>query len=174
MRHSRVVGVFVIELALVGLAASAAGVALGYGGHFVLVDSLGSLVRADMAPVSALPAWRGMAVGVLLLAGFALPPLLQMRDIPHNHLLRREPVAPAPRTLATAGIGLLVLAVLMVWQAGDAMVGLLTVAAFLVAMLVFSLAARPALAALPLLPAGPGRGVRALAPATRRAGERTR
>ncbi|UUZ56716.1 hypothetical protein LP419_17595 [Massilia sp. H-1] len=41
------------RIALVGVGASAIGAALGFGAHFVLIEWLGTLVTADMAP----PGW---------------------------------------------------------------------------------------------------------------------
>ncbi|HEY0064722.1 MAG TPA: FtsX-like permease family protein, partial [Telluria sp.] len=159
----RVTAMFMIEFALVGLAGSALGVALGFAAHFVLVAWLGTLVVADLAPVSLMPAASAVAVGVLLLTGFALPSLLQLRAVPHQRLLRREAGPPRAATLATYGLGLGMFGALLVWQAGDITVGLLTVAAFAVGMALFSAAAWAALAALRFLPASMARGVWRLA-----------
>ncbi|UUZ51252.1 FtsX-like permease family protein [Massilia sp. B-10] len=53
MPQSRVLAMFALEFALVGVGASAIGAALGFGAHFVLIEWLGTLVTADMAP----PGW---------------------------------------------------------------------------------------------------------------------
>ncbi|MES2017576.1 MAG: FtsX-like permease family protein [Pseudomonadota bacterium] len=163
MPHARVTTLFALELLLVGLAGSALGVALGYGAHFLLLDWLGTLVGGELAPLSWLPAVRGIAVGVLLLAGFGLPPLLQMRAIPHNRLLRREAAAPRALTLAGAGIGVTAFGALLVWQAGDPLVGALAAAAFGIGLAGFSGVAWAALRCLRWLPAALERGVWRLA-----------
>jgi putative ABC transport system permease protein len=59
----------------------------------------------DLPPVSLLPALQGVATGMLLLVGFALPPVLQLRNVPHNRVIRREQAAPQPMALATYGLG---------------------------------------------------------------------
>ena len=55
--------------------------------------------------MSLLPALQGIATGMLLLVGFALPPVLQLRNVPHNRVIRREQAAPQPMALATYGLG---------------------------------------------------------------------
>ena len=163
MRQSRVLAMFAFEFLVVGVAGSALGVALGFGAHFVLIDWLGTLVTADLAPLTLAPVWTGMAAGIVLLLGFALPPLLQLRDVPHNQVLRGEDGAPRAASLAAWLLGLGLFASLMVWQAGDLQVGLLTLAAFGAALALFTLAARAALASLRWLPPAMERGVWRLA-----------
>lgn len=163
MPQSRVLAMFGIEFALVGAGASAIGAALGFGAHFVLIEWLGTLVTADMAPPGWAPALTGIGAGIVLLLGFALPPLLELRDVPHSQVLRGQGTAPRAATLAAYGLGLGLFGALMVWQAGDLQVGLLTLAAFGAALLLFMLAARAALACLRLLPPAMARGVWRLA-----------
>ena len=163
MPHSRVLGMYLAEFLLVGLAGSALGVLIGFGAHFVLLEWLGALVSPDLEPASLMPALRGMAVGVLLLIGFALPPLLQLRDIPHNRLLRSDIGTPSAMTVASQVLGAGVFGLLLVWQAGDVRIGLLTVAAFGAGLAVFAAVAWGAVAALRLVPDALGRGVWRLA-----------
>jgi putative ABC transport system permease protein len=69
--------------------------------------------------VSLLPALQGVATGMLLLLGFALPPILQLRNVPHNRVIRREQEPPQALALATYGLGIAAFVVLLLWQAGD-------------------------------------------------------
>ena len=163
MPHRRVTGMYLIEFLLVALAGSAIGVLIGFAGHFVLLEWLGPLVSPNLGPVSWAPALRGLASGVLLLVGFGLPPLLQLRDIPHNRLLRGDTGAPRRMTLATYALGLGICGVLLVWQAGDVRVGLLTAAGFGACLLVFAAVAWAAVASLRFVPAACARGVWRLA-----------
>ena len=163
MPHRRVTGMYLVEFLLVALAGSAVGVLTGFACHFVLLEWLGPLVSPNLGPVGWTPALRGMASGVLLLVGFGLPPLLQLRDVPHNRLLRGDTGEPRPMTLATYALGLGIIGVLLVWQAGDVRVGLLTAAAFGVGLLVFVAVAWAAVASLRFVPAAFERGVWRLA-----------
>jgi putative ABC transport system permease protein len=127
------------EFLMLGLVASAIGVALGFSAHFVLLEWLGTLVAHQLPPPSWIPAAQGVVVGLLLLIGFALPPVLQLRNVPHNRVLRREQEAPKPMALATYGLGTGAFAALLLWQAGDLKLGLLTVAGFLGGFVLFAL-----------------------------------
>jgi putative ABC transport system permease protein len=139
MTQNEVGLLFLIEFALVGLAGSVLGVLAGFGAHFVLLEVVRSLIPAELPPVSILPALQGIATGMLLLVGFALPPVLQLRNVPHNRVIRREQAAPRPAALATYGLGTVVFVGLMLWQAGDLNLALLSAGGFLGGFAVFAL-----------------------------------
>jgi putative ABC transport system permease protein len=141
LTQNQATAMYLIEFTLVGLAGSVVGVAVGFGGHLLLLELLGKLVQSDLPPVSALPALHGVATGMLLLLGFALPPILQLRNVPHNRVIRREQAAPQPLALATYGLGLCSFVVLLLWQAGDAQLALLTALGFLGGFALFALVA---------------------------------
>ncbi|WP_227496703.1 ABC transporter permease [Massilia litorea] len=132
---------YLIEFAIVGLAGSVIGVLVGFGAHFILLQLIGNLLPADLPPVSMLPALQGIATGMLLLVGFALPPVLQLRNVPHNRVIRREQAAPQPMALATYGLGIGVFVALLLWQAGEPKLALLTAGGFLGGFAVFALVA---------------------------------
>lgn len=141
MTQNQVGALYLIEFAIVGLAGSVLGVAVGFGAHYVLLEMIGSLLPPDLPPVSMLPALQGIATGLLLLVGFALPPVLQLRNVPHNRVIRREAAAPQPLALATYGLGIGVFLLLLLWQAGDTKLALMTAGGFLGGLGVFALVA---------------------------------
>ena len=153
LSQNQVTAMYLIEFVLVGLAGSALGVAVGFAGHFILLELIGSLLSTDLPPVSLLPALQGIITGMLLLVGFALPPILQLRNVPHNRVIRREQAAPKPMALATYGFGIAVFLGLLLWQTGDVKLALITAGGFLGAFAVFALAGWLSLKALkPLRP----------------------
>jgi putative ABC transport system permease protein len=131
MTQNQVGMMYLIELALVGLAGSLLGVAVGFGAHYVLLELVGRMLTTDLPPISLLPAVQGVATGLLLLVGFALPPVLQLRNVPHNRVIRREQAAPQPVALATYGLGIAVFLALLLWQVGDPKLALITAGGFL-------------------------------------------
>jgi putative ABC transport system permease protein len=139
LTQNQVTRLYLIEFLMVGLVGSALGVAAGFVAHFVLMEWLGRLVATEMPPATFLPAVQGIATGLLLLIGFAIPPILQLRNVPHNRVIRREQDAPQPVTLATYGLGLVCFVGLLLWQAGNVKLGLLTAAGFLGGLAVFAL-----------------------------------
>ncbi|PWF45065.1 ABC transporter permease [Massilia glaciei] len=148
LTQARVTLLYLIEFALIGLAASALGVLAGFAGHFVLIEWLGTLITSELAAPGAAPALRGLAIGMLLLVGFGMPPILQLRNVPHNLLLRRENSAPKALTLATYAMGLGVFVGVLLWQAGDVKLGLMTAAAFVLGLGLFAAVAFGAVASL--------------------------
>ncbi|WP_256079204.1 ABC transporter permease [Massilia sp. YIM B04103] len=139
LTQNQVTGIYLTEFLLVGLAGSLLGALLGFASHFLLLEMLGKLVTADLPPPTVTPLLHGVATGMLLLAGFALPPILQLRNVPHNRVIRREQAPPRPMALATYGLGLASFFVLLLWQAGDAQLAAYTGLGFLGAFAVFAL-----------------------------------
>lgn len=130
---------YLIEFLIIGLAGSAAGALLGFAAHFALLEWLGTLVSTQLPSPTFLPAVQAVVTGLLLLVGFAIPPILQLRNVPHNRVIRREQEAPKPMALATYGLGLLSFIALLLWQAGNLKLGLLTAGGFLGGFAVFAL-----------------------------------
>jgi putative ABC transport system permease protein len=155
LTQNQVTTMYLIEFLLVGLAGSVLGAAAGFAAHFALLDWLAGLVPKALPAAGSLPALRGVAIGLLLLIGFAIPPILQLRNVPHNRVIRREQDPPRPLTLATYGLGTAVFVGLLLWQAGEPKLGLLTAAGFIGGLALFALtgwlglralrAARPAI-----------------------------
>jgi putative ABC transport system permease protein len=140
LTQNQVTVIYLVEFLLVGLAGSALGVLLGFGAHYVLLQMLGSLVATDIPAPTVLPALQGLATGMLLLAGFALPPILQLRNVPHNRVIRREAAAPKPAAVATYGLGIAAFGALLLWQSNDLKLAGVTGGGFLLGFGVFALA----------------------------------
>lgn len=148
LSQNQVTRLYLYELLMLGLVASLVGVALGFGSHFVLLDWLASLLGNQLPSASWRPALQGVTVGLLLLCGFALPPILQLRNVAHNRVLRRETQAPQALAWITFVVGAGAFAGLLLWQAGDVRLGALTLAGFLGACVLFAVLAWLALKAL--------------------------
>ncbi|MES2297707.1 MAG: FtsX-like permease family protein [Pseudomonadota bacterium] len=151
LRQAQLARLFLYEFLLVGAAATGVGLLCGYAGHFVLLECMAGVLRMEMPPPSALPALFSGATGLLMLLGFALPPLLQLRDVAPIRVLRREHGAPPARAAFTYLPGALAFGALVLWQCGDAKLGLFTFAGFGAAAIIFAAAA--ALGLLALVPA---------------------
>ena len=143
--QGRLFALFSWEFVLLGVAACTAGCVLGYAGQALIARWLTDIV----APSLPLPGWypvlQGFAAGLLLLLGFALPPLLQLKDVPAIRVIRREVGAPRQSALAAYAFGLSALAALLLWQAGEVKLGATVFGGFAAAFLVFWLASLGAL-----------------------------
>jgi putative ABC transport system permease protein len=139
MTQNQVAAMYLYEFLMVGLLGSVLGVALGFAAHFVLLEWLGSFVSNNLPSAGWQPALQGVATGLLLLTGFALPPILQLREVPHNRVIRREQDPPHPLTLASYALGGVVFIGLLLWQARDIKLGLLTAGGFIGGLAAFAL-----------------------------------
>jgi putative ABC transport system permease protein len=149
------------EFLAFGLVATLAGCGVGYAVQLALQQMLDGLLATSLPPPSLLPWLHGLLVGLTLVVGFALPPLLRLRRVPTLRVLRREWSGSEPASVGAYLLGGLVLAGLMLWMAGEPRLGLIVLAGFLLALGFFALTARLLLAALGRLrPAGRGYGWR--------------
>ncbi len=129
-RQTVIVRLYLMHFAVLGAIASALGCAIGYAAQSLLALLLGELISVDLPWPSALPAWQGMAAGVLLLLGFALPPLVSLGQVPMLRVLRRE--LGVPRGLGAIGyaLGLGIIGALVLWKAHDLKLGLYVLGGF--------------------------------------------
>jgi putative ABC transport system permease protein len=150
-QQRRLFALFGWEFVLLGLAACAAGCVLGYVGQAVIARWLAEFVAASLPQPGLLPVLQGFAAGLLLLLGFALPPLLQLKNVPAIRVIRREVGPPRQSALAAYALGLAALAALLVWQADELKLGATVVGGFTAAFVLFWLCALGALRGLALL-----------------------
>ncbi|HEX5639968.1 MAG TPA: FtsX-like permease family protein [Burkholderiaceae bacterium] len=136
---------FALEFLIVGLAACVVGVSAGYGFHFGLLAMLGSLINTTLPQPSLLPAVQGFACGLVLLLGFALPPLAQLRQVPPLRVLRKDIGLPTGRAALGYLVGLGGFFGLLLWTSDDLRIGSLTAGGFAVGLVVFALVAGLAL-----------------------------
>src|SRR5574337_192398 len=173
-RQGQITRLLLLEFLLFGLVASLVGVVLGWGFHAALAGTLMQVLGARLPSPSWLPVLHGLAVGVALLLGFALPPLLRLASVPTLRVLRREWVPVEPVSGLAWLLGAIVLGALLLWIAGDALLGLRVAAGFAAAVAVFAGAAWAVLRVLGTLRAGPqGAGWRFGLAALRRRGGAT-
>jgi putative ABC transport system permease protein len=143
--QGRLLMLFGVEFFLLGLAACAVGTAIGFVAQYFIAEILGGLLRADLPAVSFVPALQGFLVGLVLLLGFALPPLVQLKNVPAVRVIRREAGATSGSTFAVYVAGLASLSGLLIWQAGDVGLGVTVVGGFAVAVAAFAAVAWVAL-----------------------------
>jgi putative ABC transport system permease protein len=134
--QARLVWLYGLEFASLGLAASAVGVALGFFAQQAIGAALAELLRTELPPPTALPAVQGLLVGLVLLLGFALPPLLQLKNVPAVRVMRRE-TGFSPGSYVSYAAGAAAFGGLLMWQAGDLKLGGYVVGGFAAAVLVF-------------------------------------
>jgi putative ABC transport system permease protein len=128
------------EFIVLGLIATLVGGALGYAVQGMLHALLAGLVASDLPAPGGLPWLHGFAVGVVLVVGFVVPPLLRLKSVPTVRVLRREWGSVEPLSTTSYLVGMVCLAGLMFWIAGEIRLGSVVLGGFMVAVAVFALA----------------------------------
>lgn len=130
---------YAFEFLVIGLAASALGVALGWAVHHVFVLLLAGLVESALPAASVWPALLGLGMGLTLMVAFGLPPVLQLARVPPLRVIRRDVGQLKPATLAVLGLGVAGFAALLLAASRDLVLGGIAVGGFAAAVAVFAL-----------------------------------
>ncbi len=117
--QSQLFALFSREFLLLAFAASAAGCVLGFFVQSVVAWWLAALIPGTLPPPGPAPALQGAATGLVLLLGFALPPLLQLKEVPALRVIRRDVGPPRQGVLAVYILGFGAVFALLLWQAGE-------------------------------------------------------
>ncbi len=113
--------VAVLQLLALALVASLLGAVLGFLAQEWLLRTIRGLLAVTELPApGAAPLARGFMTAIAVLAGFALPPLIQLGRVPALRVLRRDVGPPPPLMLLAFGPAVAVVALLIYWVVRDA------------------------------------------------------
>jgi putative ABC transport system permease protein len=125
---------YLAHFLVLGVAASAAGCALGVLAQFALAGWLGSMIAVSLPAPGFAPAFYGLATGLALLLGFALPPLAALARVPPLRVVRRELGAPGGAGMAAYVLGLAAIGGMILWRAGEVRLAGIVFGGFVLAM----------------------------------------
>jgi len=129
---------YTFEFAMIGAAASALGVAIGFAVHFVFIVLLSGLVGSELPAPTLWPAGFGMGMGLTLLFAFGLPPVLQLAQVPPLRVIRRDLGNLKPASAAVLAVGVIGFAALLMAASSDLLLGAIAVGGFAAAALLFA------------------------------------
>ena len=138
LSQGRIAGAYTLEFAWVGLLASAAGVVIGFAVHFGFVALLAGLVQAELPAPGIWPALFGLGVGLTLLLGFGLPPVLQLARVPPLRVIRRDVGGVKAASVGVLLAGTLGFVALLMAVSSDLKLGAIAVGGFAVAVAMFA------------------------------------
>ena len=115
-----VICVALIQLTLLGILGIVAGSLVGFAAQEMLSRILIDLMQqSDLPGASMRPIVLASSSAIVLLLGFALPSLIQLRNTPPLRVLRHDAMPPAPSRILVAGLALAAVAALLYRSVGD-------------------------------------------------------
>ena len=141
LSQRRIALAYFAEFAAVGALASVVGVCIGWAVHNIFVWLLSGLVQTALPAPGVRPALFGLGVGMTLLLGFGLPPVLQLARVPPLRVIRRDVGSLKASSLLVLGAGVAGFVTLLMAASADAKLGAIAVGGFAAAVAVFALLA---------------------------------
>jgi putative ABC transport system permease protein len=115
-----IINVSLVQLLLVGVIGVALGSIVGFAAEALLSWILADIIAGDLPEPGLTPVFLASGSALLLLLGFALPSLIQLRNTPPLRVLRHDAMPPAPSRILVAGLSLLAVAAILYQAVGDA------------------------------------------------------
>ncbi|NOQ63713.1 MAG: FtsX-like permease family protein, partial [Methyloprofundus sp.] len=137
-QQNQVLGLFLWQFLLIGFVASSIGCALGWLSQEYLFYILRDLLPSKVANPSVIAVLFGMIMGLVVLFGFALPPLLRLKQVPPLRILRRDLVPLPTSAWLVYGFAITLLFVLIIQYTDDLKLTLTILGACAVSLLVMA------------------------------------
>ncbi len=125
--RARTLGLFAAQFLIAGVAAGIVGVVVALGGQQLLVLVLNSITATTLPLPAVAPGVAAFAIGLLMLFGFALPPLFTLAGAAPLRVLRRDLPRPQAWGVVAYALGAAVFAAVLAWQAQDLDTAALTI-----------------------------------------------
>ena len=114
-----VISVATAQLIVLGIIGVAAGSVAGFAAEEVLSWILADVIRGDLPDPGPMPIVLASGSAMVLLVGFALPSLIQLRNTPPLRVLRHDAMPPSPSRILVGGLSVAAVAALVYRSVGD-------------------------------------------------------
>ena len=104
-----IITVSILQLVLLGMLGVIIGSIIGYVAEEGLALILADLIASDLPEVGMMPVVLAIGSALVLLIGFALPSLIQLRNTPPLRVLRHDVMPPAPSRVLVGDATMLVI-----------------------------------------------------------------
>jgi putative ABC transport system permease protein len=111
--------VSLLQLLIIAVAGALIGSAIGYLAQQWLIVALSDLIKGELPPPDLAPLGLGFLTSIAILAGFALPLLLQLSRVPAIRVLRRDVGPPPPLLWLAFGPAVIAVVFLIWWVTRD-------------------------------------------------------
>ena len=114
-----VITVSLVQLMLLGVLGIIAGSVVGFAAEEIIAGILSDLLAGDLPGSGPRPVILASGSALVLMLGFALPSMIQLRNTPPLRVLRHDEMPPAPSRLLVGGLSLAAVAALLYQSVGD-------------------------------------------------------
>jgi putative ABC transport system permease protein len=121
-----------VQLVLLGILGVMLGSGVGFFVEGAVTEMLADIIQGDLPPVGWTPVFLACGSALILLIGFALPSLIQLRNTPPLRVLRHDEMPPPPSRLFVAGTSLVAVAVMLYQAIGDGLMLVIVLGGMLV------------------------------------------
>lgn len=118
LKQREILWLYSSQFMALGLLASAMGTVLGYCAQVGLFYILRELLPQPIAPPGLASLFFGFVIGMVVLFGFALPPLLRLKHVSALRVLRRELEPGQPKVWLVYGLAIGLIS-LLIWKYTD-------------------------------------------------------
>jgi putative ABC transport system permease protein len=115
-----IISVAIVQLLALGALGVVIGSAVGFVAEELLAWILADLIARDLPDPGIRPLLLASGTALVILVGFALPSVIQLRNTPPLRVLRHDSMPPAPSRLFVVGMSLAAVAALLYRSVGDA------------------------------------------------------
>jgi len=127
-----VITVALVQLLLLGLLGVIVGSVAGYVAEELLASILSDLLAGTLPDAGLRPVILASGSALVLMLGFALPAMIQLRNTPPLRVLRHDEMPPAPSRALVAGLSLAAVTALLYQSVGDARMLLILIGGIIV------------------------------------------
>ena len=151
-----VISVSLLQLTILGFLGVIIGSVIGFVAEELLSFILADLIAGDLPDPGLAPVLLAASSAVVLLVGFALPALIQLRNTPPLRVLRHDLMPPSPSRVFVAGLSLAAVALLLYRSVGDPLMLVILLSGIIVIAAALYLVGRLLVAALGQFRSGVG------------------
>ncbi|MBW3567005.1 MAG: FtsX-like permease family protein, partial [Proteobacteria bacterium] len=110
---------YLAQLLIIALVAGLAGIVIGYAAQSFLLMLVKDIIGQELPPASLAPAPWSLALGVIILSGFGLPPVLGLVRTSPIRVLRRDMGGVPITGWLVYSIALVAISTILILQTGD-------------------------------------------------------